>query len=239
MKAGWRNVFLLLLFSFLVVGTYVTDRWMTRSSRLGVDECHSNMISISDALLLHEQRHGQLPERLHHLVPAYVSGRMLYCTGVEGTGTPRLRYIYSREERSIRDPAPHVLHGLWKRTAEVRSISVPIQPAISKPRAAPQLVEPPDGAIVLEAERFAWMNYGWEIKHDLKAGNGCILVNKEGVANKQAQEQGFGDYYNVGNNRAQCELYYRFRVPGAGEWFIQPRMMTSGTRRPASSVTWT
>jgi hypothetical protein len=108
-------------------------------------------------------------------------------------------------------------------------ISIPRQQGLLQPVAAPAVCAPPAGAIVLEAEHFAAMNYGWEVKHDPHAGNSCVIISKEGVANNQAQQQGFGDFYNIGNNRTRSELYYSFNLPNAGDWFIQARMMTSGT----------
>lgn len=209
------------------------DHEMTRPHRLDLDACFNNMVKVSDALLRYEKRHGVLPRRLEELVPEYVSEQMIYCRECWKQGErlelpQKYRYVYRPEERLLADSAPHRVKGVISRDAEIRRYSIPVQEGLTQ-KGAPTVVDPPAGALVIEAERFSEVNYGWEVKSDPLAGGGAYLINKEGVANDTAQRGGFGDFYNVGGNQELSKLYYRFRIPEAGTWCFQTRLMTSGT----------
>ncbi len=88
---------------------------------------------------------------------------------------------------------------------------------------------PPKQTIVLEAEMFSDLNYGWEIKADPTTSEGAYITIKKGIANNTALLRGCGDFYNIGDNRDISRLFYTFRVPSSGMWFVQGRVKTTGT----------
>ncbi|MEK7269891.1 MAG: PA14 domain-containing protein [Planctomycetota bacterium] len=258
-----RAMLALLLLSALAAGGAYSDRILSRPDRIGVAACSENLVSVSDAILLHEKQRGETPKTLDDLVPGTLSEPMAFCAlcreaageGALEAPDPKRKIRWDPAMRRLSDSAPHRIRGLFTRDAPLVTRTVPpparrgaapagrevlpyvrrgdlaltlkAVPAIPPPAPSPQ----PAGhdALVFEAEKFSSVNWGWELKEDPAASGGRLILNKEGVANDYALQTGFGDFYNVGNDRSPARLLYRFRIPEGGKWCIQARMMATGT----------
>lgn len=242
LRRAWAP--LALLHVVVAAGAIYLDREMSRPDRIWLARCADRLVEVSDAILLYEKRNGRLPEKLGDLVPEYLSEPMVWCPVLrEAAPEPpsegsvfvsgvKAGYEWDPVQRRLRDSLPHRIRGLVGRKAAPVAHIVP-PPAVPAPAGTPRggpkpLPAGPD-AIVIEAEKFTSMNYGWELKEDPAAAGGRLILNKEGIANNIAQLVGFGDFYNVGNNRGRSDLIYRFRVPEEADWYLQARMITTGT----------
>lgn len=97
--------------------------------------------------------------------------------------------------------------------------------------------------IVVEAECFAFMTYGWEIGEDPGASGGRYIHMKEGVGDFESEDKiradltvRSGDFYNVSGDRRSLEARCPFTAPRAGRYFLAARTMAHA--RQCSNVTF-
>jgi hypothetical protein len=88
----------------------------------------------------------------------------------------------------------------------------------------------PQGAIVVEAEHFTDMTYGFEIKASPQASGGLFLTNKEGIGDFLGQlflyrtRRRSGDYFNIKRDMRPIRTSYTVNVPQAGYYHLFVRM---------------
>ncbi len=97
--------------------------------------------------------------------------------------------------------------------------------------------------IVIEAERFAFMTYGWEIGEDPRASGGRYIHMKEGVGDFESEGKiaadptvRSGDFYNVSGDRRRLEARRAFTAPRGGRYFLAARTMAHASR--CSNITF-
>jgi hypothetical protein len=85
--------------------------------------------------------------------------------------------------------------------------------------------------IVVEAELFRFLSYGWEIEESENASGGCYIHLREGAGDIQYNNLEFdpairsGDFYNITRSKARVEARCYFDVPVEGEYFLAVRTM--------------
>jgi hypothetical protein len=86
--------------------------------------------------------------------------------------------------------------------------------------------------IVIEAENFQFMTYGWEIGESEKASAGCYIRMKEGVGDYESEAKiahnpavRSGDFYNITRDRRRIEARCYFMAPSGGRYFAAVRTM--------------
>ena len=108
-------------------------------------------------------------------------------------------------------------------------------------KAIPKEVPLPKHDIVIEAENFQFMTYGWEIGESNNASGGAYIHMKEGVGDFESEDliaadpsSRAGDFYNVTGDRRRIEARCYFNAPRSGMYHVAVRTMGHG---PCSMVT--
>jgi len=106
--------------------------------------------------------------------------------------------------------------------------STPAVPSLPPPFVIPKgpaLSAPPNGTIVIEAEHWSEMNWGWEVHLDPKAAGGAYIICKEGMTTGSAQcHWATYDFYNIREKQEKSLLKYHFHLPKAGWYRLSARL---------------
>ncbi len=94
-----------------------------------------------------------------------------------------------------------------------------------------------DEAIVLEAELFQKMSYGWQIGLDESAAGGAYIHVKEGVGDFESEDAiarnpsvRAGDFYNITGHRGRIEARLYVTSPDAGSYQLFARTMANRSK---------
>ena len=226
----------------LCAGLAVTDHVLGRADRVEAAKRLVELDGVRDQILRFELEQGVLPRSLADLVPGY-----LRLDQLEYGGRPLFRY--DSEQRLVRQAEGSPIRGLFRRRMTPASASLPTieeggdraepmratgpdsaEMALQVP-VGPEFPDPPEGALVFEAEHFTDTNYGWEIREDPECSGGAYVHCKEGMGNCDGQaEYGVGDFYNIHSTTDLTYLRYHFHLPERGRYYVYGRMWTTGTR---------
>ncbi len=239
----------LLLAAFLLAAALAGDRLLSRPDRIRLDVEKERLRRLHDAILRFRLARDDFPRDLSELVPAYASADLL-----------RFRPSrWSRTEKAVRwDPrtgtldwsAPFRIYGLFTRDRNF-VITIPnLRVAHDSltgvnafhPVSVPRVLGPED--IVVEAERFQSLTYGWQIEESASAsGNGYIHI-KEGVGDiidyigapytEFDIQNRSGDFYNISGSNDRIEAQCFFEAPADGDYF--PAARTLAQRSKCSNV---
>jgi hypothetical protein len=90
----------------------------------------------------------------------------------------------------------------------------------------------PEQGLVIEAEHFQQMSYGWEIVEDATASGGAALHIKEGVGDMESEyairadpKRRAGDFFNINGNQKPIEVRHYFKLGAAGSYTLWARTM--------------
>ncbi len=230
----------------LVAGAFLLDHRLSRADRVGATARRDAMIEVRDQILRYQAEHGVLPRSLDEVVPLYVRLDQIAADNVP-------LYTYRPAERMLVQAAPNPVRGLTRRdwpalrmmlpeSGESPAPSIlaagPADHALLVPT-APDAPEPPEGALVWEAEHWSAMNWGWEIHPDPQAGGGAYIHSWEGKTNRIAQlDHGIYDFYDVRPAGEPTRLRYRFHLDEPGEYYLFARMWTTDTHCSNSVAVW-
>ncbi len=243
----------------MLAGTlYVLDKIISRPARIEFARREDDLQTVRDAVMRCEYENGSLPDSLDSLVPRYLresqvtsGGRPLYVYSREKRSVAMaegatIRGIVSREW----PPIEFVMPPLPAR-AEPKPVDQPEPVLIPEPEPASELApppvkkpatvtlmvpggskgaEPPEGALVIEAEHYSELNWGWEVHPDKDAGGGGYIICKEGTTTGSAQcHWGTYNFYDIQEGEEQSVLKYHFSLPEAGQYYILGRMFATCT----------
>lgn len=229
----------LLPVAVLLVAAAAADRLATRPQRVEFARRTGELASVRDALLRYENEHGKLPRQIQELVPEYLRQSEI------GVAAPL--YRYAPDARLVAMAEGLVLHGLWPRRLAPAQLALPPQDplrlalarrarerppaAVLTVPAAAEMVRhapAPAGALVIEAEHWTEMNYGWEIHPQPDSGGGAHIVCKEGTAAGSSQsDHGFFNFYDDLERPEQTVLKYHFHLAQTGRYYIFARLWST------------
>ena len=232
------NIRLLVVAALLLLSApagYVLDRWLTRDDRIRFDEEEERLLHVRDAIVRFQLDHKRLPQNLEEMVPDHLAPSQLT---FQVTPKRRAPISWAPAQGILQWAEPLVITGLFKR---YRPMSVTVEEREIRPdpltgrnvsvQQAEQAALPAD-TVVIEAERFHSLTYGWEIGEARDASDGCYLHIKEGVADFESEGAiardpsiRSGDFYNIGRDRRRAEVEYKFVAPQTGLYFIYARTM--------------
>ena len=225
----------LVLCAVCLLGVFGIDRLLSRRGRIAYDARRDELVSVYDEVLRYECDNLELPETLSLLVPVYMRAELLVAEG-------RPLYRLDAQQRVISQVDTHLIGGLLRRVRPPVALSLPSFDAslrlsgvrlaagvVSAPE-APEAQPAPEGAIVIEAEHFTEMNYGWEIRSDASCGGGAYAYSKEGVGNGPGQfGKGVYEFHNILEKPAYTRVRWHFHAAQTGRYFLYGRMWTTGT----------
>ena len=212
------------------------DRWLSRADKAAFDVAKQRLLSLRDSLLLFRLDHGRFPEDLDELVPAYAAEDAThYCPG--GDTSREASFTFAPRSCMLSGASPFRIAGLLPR-ARALSVQLPKRPLVRDPLNGKRVfaqeqkaVRLSDDAIVVEAEHFQYLTYGWEIGQSQAASGGAHIHLKEGIGDLRHDEIIFdparraGDFYNVTRDMRPIEARCYFAAPAAGTYFMAVRTM--------------
>lgn len=225
-----------LLVALLLAAVVAGDWLFGRLDRIRLEREKEKMRCLQDAILCFKLDRQETPRTLSELVPAYASPELL-----------RFRPSrWSRAEKAIQwDPQsgalawsePFRIYGLYRRDRHF-ALQVPNRQMtrdsltgenVFRQVGATTNLGPED--IVVEAELFQALTYGWQIEESESAAGHCYIHIKEGVGDvleagiEFDPKQRSGDFYNIAGSKARIEAQCFFEVPADGEYFLAGRTM--------------
>jgi hypothetical protein len=235
----------LLLAAVMLAAGLAGDWLLSRPDRIRLDLEKERLRRLHDAILRFKLDRDDFPRDLSELIPAYASADLLRFR-------PSRR---SRAEKAVRwDPrtgildwsVPFRIDGLFPRDRNF-VITIPnLRVAhdalagvnVFHPVSAPRVLGPED--IVVEAELFQSLTYGWQIEESASAsGNGYIHI-KEGVGDiidhiaapytEFDPKNRSGDFYNISGSNNRIEAQCFFEVPADGEYFLAGRTLAQRSK---------
>ncbi|MEI7903773.1 MAG: hypothetical protein WCK89_26335, partial [bacterium] len=231
----------LLLAAVLLAAGLAGDWLLSRPDRIRLDLEKERLRRLHDAILRFKLDRDDFPRDLSELMPAYASADLLRFR-------PSRR---SRAEKAVRwDPrtgildwsVPFRIDGLFPRDRNF-VITIPnLRVAhdaltgvnVFHPVSTLRVLGPED--IVVEAELFQSLTYGWQIEESESAsGNGYIHI-KEGVGDIMDVGVEFdpknrsGDFYNISGSNNRIEAQCFFEVPADGEYFLAGRTLAQRSK---------
>ncbi|HUW57511.1 MAG TPA: PA14 domain-containing protein [Planctomycetota bacterium] len=202
----------------------------------------AEMLTVRDALLDYERKHGALPRTLGELVGRFLrpdrlvrDGNALYgyepekrrltrLPGREFSPTPSPVVVIPATDEGTSSGGDGPSRTSADDTTDLHADGVAVLPR------GPELPEAPPGAMVFEAEHFTEMNWGWDVLPDASASGGAYLHSWEGITNGPAQvSYGVFDFFDIRPKNEYTVLRYHFRVPTSGEYYVYARMWTTDT----------
>jgi len=212
------------------------DRLLSREDRIRFVGETMALAEVRGAILEFKLDREQFPRVLAELVPGYLPVEMT-----------RVRPD-PRTDRTVDlawDPTTGVLS--WTEPLQIRGVlprrrhlalTVPNLPISRDPLSATAVFGQPPGEtelsaedIVVEAEVFQFLSYGWEIGEDARCAGSAFIYLKEGVGDVSARNVEFdpklraGDFYNITGDRRRIEARSYFAAPAAGRYFVAARTM--------------
>lgn len=241
-----RNGVAGVLIAAVLVGAGVAgDRLLSRPDRARLDMEQKRLQNLHDAILRFELDRERSPVDLAELVPGYIPDSMRFFQP-DGRDGPARAIAWNPKDGSLSWSAPFRIRGLYPRSRNL-TVSLPSRVVARDPLQAenafrqirePVVLGPED--IVVEAELFQFLTYGWEIERSASAsGDGCIHL-KEGIGDINAALVEFdpsvrsGDFYGITRSNARIEARCTFEAPAAGDYFLAVR--TKAERSHCSNI---
>ena len=241
-----RIIIITIFIAALVPAGYVADRYLSRPDRIRLDAERERLENARNAILMFTKDNARFPADLAELVPGYASEELLmFQPDIRKTAMEPL--LWRPETGLLSWRSPLVVHGLLSRT-ELVSFEIPHLQVERDPISAENVFrQTPDqillgaGDIIIEAELFQFMTYGWEIGEDQDASGQCYIHIREGTGDVEDGKvvDGFyvggvefdpeirsGDFYNVGGDRRRIEARCYFMAPREGNYFVSVRTMS-------------
>ncbi len=230
-----KFVFLILAAALPVLGILL-DRDLSRPSRIGLELQQDRLMAIRDAIQSFKLDREHFPQALSELVPGYISTDLLrFHPSVQSDTQEDL--CWDPQSGMLSGTVDYRIHGLFPRQVPLRLHvwNLPVARDLLTGemvfrRASTQTVLGRD-AIVVEAERFHFMTYGWEIGVSEDASCRGYLHLKEGLGDITYANIEFdpkmrsGDFYNITRDQRPLEARCYFMAPRAGTYRISARTM--------------
>lgn len=222
----------------LAFGLVATDRLLSRPGRRQLLAALEQLQHVREAMLRFQLDRQRQPETLQELTAGYLSAASLAAVDTRG-GTAPLQFTAATG--MLRWPVAIYVGGLWPRRLQpelmVERRAVHVDRLTGEPvlGAATTTIAPPEDAVVVEAEHFQFLTYGWEIERSEQAGGGACIHLKEGAGDLRRDgvyfhpEQRSGDFYNVTGDNREIEARCRFTVPAPGSYQLWVRTMAHRT----------
>lgn len=235
-----RRAIIIILFVLVVPATAVFwwagDKHLSRPDRIRLDREKERLREVRDAILRFRMGRGRFPDDLTELVPGHLPEEMLFFVPDARSGVRR-RIRWHPRTRKLQWPAPLVVRGMVTYTAhycltlqDVPSRLEQLEGAAAD-EALDQVVLGPED-IVVEAENFQFMTYGWQIDEGPDCSGGRYIYIKEGVGDhesdaKMARDRAVrsSDFHNVGGYRRQGGVRFWFMAPSEGWYHVAVRTM--------------
>lgn len=223
----------------------IGDRYLSRPDRIRLAEEEEKLTGVRNAILAYRLATTTFPENLSELVPDYVSQDMTTFQADARTDAPA-QILWRPETGVLSWGDPFIVRGLIAR-ARTLEVEIPALPVVRDAlsgqnvfRQTPEQTTLSENDIVVEAEFFQFLTYGWEIAEDEDASGHCYIHMKEGAGdiNHGKLVDGWyewdtefdpklrsGDFYNIGGDRRRMEAHCYFMAPRAGLYFLALRTM--------------
>ncbi len=224
----------------LLAAGVVGDWLLSRPDRIRLDLEKERLRRLQDAMLRFKLDHEAFPRDLAELVPAYAAAELLHFQPSR----------WRRETKAVRWDAPSGelswsepfrIYGVFPRDRSF-ALQLPDRQVVRDPLngvnvfcqvSTPTVLGPED--IVVEAELFQSLTYGWQIEENESASGHCCIHIKEGVGDiidhigapyvEFDPAKRSGDFYNSSGSYARIEAQCFFEAPADGEYFLAARLM--------------
>jgi len=219
----------------LAVLAFFGDWYLSRPSRVRLARERERLLELRDAILEFKLDRERFPRDLDELVPAYVGEAMTVCR--PGVGAAKRKVLWDAREGVLSWPGTFEIRGLFRRTVALRT-DVQDRPVRRDPLVGRnvfgrrgQQIPLGEEDIVVEAELFQFMTYGWEIGEREGASGNCYIHIKEGAGDLGEAGIVFdpavraGDFYNVTRDRRHIEARCYFMAPQEAAYFVTVRTM--------------
>jgi hypothetical protein len=199
----------------------IGDRYLSRPDRIRLAEEEEKLTGVRNAILAYRLATTTFPENLSELVPDYVSQDMTTFQADARTDAPA-QILWHPETGVLSWGDPFIVRGLIAR-ARTLEVEIPALPVVRDAlsgqnvfRQTPEQTTLGENDIVVEAELFQFLTYGWEIAEDEDASGHCYIHMKEGAGDishgkvvdgwyetdtEFDPELRSGDFYNIGADR--------------------------------------
>ncbi|MDA0323055.1 MAG: hypothetical protein O2923_10125 [Verrucomicrobia bacterium] len=231
-----RVAIVFILLAGLAASGWVADRWLARSDRIRLDAERRHVWEVRDAILRFRLDQARFPQELIELVDGYLPASLIRC-GPANDRAPQAPLLWDPTTGVLSWPGPFPIRGLIRHDQPLL-LEVPAPPirrdaltgeAIYSE--AGDAIRPGPQEIVLEAEHFQFLSYGWEIRQAADAGGGAYIHLKEGrgdvdySAKEVHPDRRAGDVYNVTGDNRPIEARCWFIVPETGTYYVWVRTM--------------
>ncbi|MBA4388623.1 MAG: hypothetical protein C0404_11630 [Verrucomicrobia bacterium] len=217
------------------------DRLLSRPDRIGLEMEKERLHDLHDAILRFNLDRERFPESLSELVPGYVPASLMFFHP-EGSNNPARAIAWDSGAGTLSWSVPLKIRGIFARTVNT-TLSVPRLAVLRDPlKGANAFRQPRDPValrpedIVVEAELFQSLSYGWEIEESESASGECYIHLKEGAGDVNDDKMEFdpkvrsGDFYNITRNNARLEARCYFEAPADGEYLLAVRTRAERSR---------
>lgn len=225
----------------ILIAAGAADRLLSRADRIRLEVEKERLHNLHDAILRFKLDRERFPTDLAELVPGYVPASMMFFHPEGSDGPPRA-IAWDPKAGILSWSVPLMIRGVFPRETNT-TVPVPNLPVVKDPLQGanafrqprnPVALGPED--IVVEAELFQWMSYGWEIEESDSASGDCYIHLKEGAGDINDAELEFdpkvrsGDFYNITRNNARIEARFYFEAPADGDYLLAVRTRAERSR---------
>lgn len=209
-------------------------RLLSRPDRIRLQVEMERLHHLHDAILRFKLDRERLPASLSELIPAYAPASALTFRP-DGRSSAESPIAWDVATGRLGWSVPFRIGGVFPRT-ENFTLSIPSLPVIHDPLQGENAFRQVQAAatlgpedIVVEAELFQSLSYGWEIEESESASGHSYVHLKEGVGDINYAGVEFdpkhrsGDFYNITRNNARIEARCYFLAPASGDYFFAMR----------------
>ena len=236
MHTVFRKLTIGLVLTVLAGATLVAaDRLLARPDRIRFEHERERVLDLRDAILRFRLDRRRSPHSLSELVPGYAPERLI--RHQPDPAEPPILMRWEARTGHLSWDRPFVVRGLFPRHlalgTRIPDLVVEPDPLIGRNafRQLPDQAVLDDPDIVLEAECFHHLTYGWEIGQGSDSSGAGFVHLKEGVGDMAGAGRVFdpetrsGDYYNVTRDARRIEARCFFDAAEAGEYYLSARTM--------------
>jgi len=226
--------FLLLL--ALASAGRVADRRLARADRLRWLVEREHLWEVRDAILRFHLDRERFPNGFDELVDSYLPKSLTLCRPAHAHA-PQTPLLWDPGTGVLSWPGPFPIRGLVRHDQPLRlNVTAPQihrDPITGEALrdATDQAVQPDLLDVVVEAEHFQFLTYGWEIGHAADAAGGAFIHLKEGRGDLDKAglelhaDRRAGDVYNITRDNRLIETRCWFDAPQSGTYNVWVRTM--------------
>ena len=231
-----RATIVCILLAGLAAAGWVADRRLTRGDRIRLDVEREHLWEVRDAILRFRLDQERFPQELAELVDSYLPAALTLCRP-DGDRAPTTPLLWDPTTGVLSWPRPFPIRGLVHHDQPLR-LELPAPPILRDALTgeavyseAGDAIRPGPRDIVVEAEHFQFLSYGWEIRRAADAGGGAYIHLKEGRGDQDKDSKEIhsdrraGDVYNITGDNRPIEARCWFIVPETGTYYPWVRTM--------------